>query len=172
MKTCISLWMLIGTVLLLQPASASENADTYRFAKMINGQKISVVLEVGPFNAGAHRVKHVSISAGYRVDSERPIGNDGDTEARTEFRRFEVYWNDKKVPLQRRAYSAIFNVPLSPIERLGTNDRGFAIIPSIDGSSLLFHFRPNTGASEPEEAWLVVDRTGIWRKFHSWELGQ
>ena len=172
MKTSTLLWLLLVIVLSPHVVSATDNAAAYRFDKMINGQKISVVLEVGPFNAGAHRVKHVSISAGYRVDSERPIGNDGDTEARTEFRRFEVYWNDKKVPLQRRAYSAIFNVPLSPIERLGTNDRGFAIIPSIDGSSLLFHFRPNTGASEPEEAWLVVDRSGIWRKFHSWELGQ
>src|SRR5213594_3170139 len=99
MKTCISLWMLIGTVLLLQPASASENADTYRFAKMVNGQQITVLMQIGPFDPKAHQIKYISEDIGNEIDGERPIGNQGTQKAHTEFKRLEVSWNGKTIEL-------------------------------------------------------------------------
>lgn len=149
-------------------AVATEELVKYQFEKTIKGQKITVALEIGPFDSAAHTVRHVSLNEGYLIDGEKPIGNDGAIHATTEFKRFDIYWNGKKIPLPRHAWSSIFNVPLNAVNPVKSSASGLAVIPSVDGSSILFHFKPSTGdAEEPDEAWLVVDKKGAWQKFHS-----
>jgi hypothetical protein len=159
---------VIGWLIAFQFASNATELTKYQFDKTINGQKISVMLEIGPFDAKRHSVKHLSLEDGYLIDGQKPIGNDGDTEAVPEFKRLEVYWNDKKVPLGRECYSAIFNVPLHVIVPRTDPRPGFTITPSVDGSSVLMYFRPNVGDGESDEAWLVISRTGEWKKFRDW----
>lgn len=149
-------------------AFSADEPTKYQFEETVNGQKISVSLETGPFDSNAQQVKHISISTGYLIDGQRPIGSQGDIEAATEFKRFDIYWNGKRVPLNRVAWSSIFNVPLIAIRSLNHEPAGFTIVPSIDGSSLLFYFRPHSGDAEvPEEAWMIVNKMGKFTKFHS-----
>ena len=151
----------------------AEAPNEYHFEQTVNGQKISVVLETGPFDANTHQVKHISISAGYSIDGQRPIGNQRGTEADTEFKRFEVSWNGRRVPLDRVAWSSIFNVPLICIRPLHHDPAGITIVPSIDGSSIVFYFRPHRGDAEvPEEAWMIVNKMGKWTKFHSDDISE
>jgi hypothetical protein len=158
-------------VLLCRGLLGAEEPTTYRFEETVNSQTITIELETGAFDPKAHRVKHISISAGYSVDGQRPIGNQGGTKAVSEFKRFDISWNGKRVSLDRVAWSSIFNVPLIAIQPLSSEPAGLAVIPSPDGSSILFYFRPHSGdAEDPEEAWLVIDRKGKWQKFHSNEL--
>lgn len=151
-------------------AFGTDDANKYQFEKTVNGQRIVVMLEIGPFDSHGHTVRHVSSDAGYLVDGERPIGNDGATHAATEFKRCDIYWNGKKVKLPRKAWSSIFNVPLKAINPLTELGTGFAIVPSIDGLSILLYFGTGLADVDLEKAWLVVDRDGKWRKFHSWEV--
>ena len=162
--------LVTGWQIASQFALSAEELTRYRFDKTINGQKITVVVEIGPFDAQQHSIKHLSTEEGYLIDGQRPIGNDGDTEAVTEFKRLEVYWNDKKVPLARESYSSIFNVPLHTIAPRTDSRAGFTITASIDGSSVLIYFRPDVGDGEPDEAWLIVSRSGEWKKFRNWAV--
>ena len=158
-------------VLLLQTALASDDINKYSFEREVNGQEIKVIFEVGPFDEKAHEIKYVSPDVGYEIDGQRPIGNQGTRRAYTEFKRFDISWNGKQVSLERRAWSSIFDVPVKPIDPLSDASVGFAIIPAIDGSSLLFYFRPHSGDSgSPEQAWLIVNKDGTWKKFHNWEM--
>jgi hypothetical protein len=158
----ISLSTILGS-------NADDNTSrTFQFGA--NGQKIKVVIGTEPFRKASHNIQTKGEPIAYLIDGQTPIGTSGNNEAQTQFSNFEVFWNDKKIDLRREAWSAIFNVPLRLIEPLRDNASGLAIVPSSDGGSILFYFRPNVGDSEPEGAWLVVDQTGTWRRFHSWEL--
>jgi hypothetical protein len=148
---------------------AQENTR-YDFEKTINNQKIAVVLETGPFDADKHTVRHLSDEEGYLVDEQKPIGTDGATHAVTEFKRFDVYWNGKKIPLEDGSWSSIFNVPLRQIDPSEQARIGLAIIPAADGSSILFYFVTGLVDVRLEQAWLVVDKNAKWRRFRGDEI--
>jgi hypothetical protein len=168
---CVAASTVIAWLAFRPFAFGTEPATKYNFEKTVNGQRIAVVLEIGPFDSHQHKVRHVSSNAGYLIDGQRSIGNDGATHATTEFKRCDIFWNGKKIKLDRNAWSSIFNVPLKAIDPLTQSGTGFAIIPSIDGSSILFYFGTGLADVGLEKAWLAVDRDGRWRKFHSWEAG-
>lgn len=170
-KKCLAGFTAIASLALYSSALGGDEPTKYRFEKTVNGQRIAVVLEIGPFDSRGHTITHISSNGGYLVDGQRPIGNDGATHATTEFKRCDIYWNGKKIKLPRNAWSSIFNVPLRAIDPLTESGTGFAIIPSIDGSSVLFYFGTGLADVGLEKAWLVVDRDCNWRKFHSWEAG-
>lgn len=145
---------------------AADNGSTYSYNKILAGHALAITIQVGPFDATAHQVKHVSVDAGYRIDDQIPIGNDGATTATTEFKRLDITWDGKKVSLPRSAWSAIFNVPLRRIAP-DENTTGFAIVPSDDGSAVLLIFKTGLAEVGPEEAWLVVTENGTWKRFDS-----
>ena len=153
------------------PDLCADEPSHYQFEQKVNGQNIIVLLTTGPFDVKAHKVTHKSISEGYFIDGQRPLGNQGGTTAITEFKRFDISWNGTHVFLPRHVWSTVFNVPLVPIRPMSEETAGLAIVPAIDGSSVLFYFRPHSGdAEDPEEAWLFINRDGTWKKFHSNEL--
>ena len=164
----ISLWitgMMLSLVFCLV-AKGNPNSQ-YHFARTVQGQKLSVILEIGPFDAIHHDIKHTG--TGVLVDGSRPMGNDGDSTASTEFKRFVISWNGNDIHLVKASYSPIFNVPLKLIVPGESSTSGFAIIPSQDGRALLFYFR-SEGGPTPEQVWLVVDSSGKWKRFHSWDI--
>lgn len=164
----IACLQIITTPLLI---SGGEKVAPFEYTKAVAGQKILVVLQFGQFDPKAHEVRHISREVGYLVDGQRPIGTDGAVTARTEFKQLEISWNGKRVPIARSAWSSIFNVPMRFVNPVKSNESGFSIVPSLDGSAVMLYFRPDVGdAEEPEEAWLVIDSHGKWRKFHSAEL--
>jgi hypothetical protein len=166
MKALVWITITLFSFLCCLVMTAGTNSS-YHFARAVAGQQLSVVIQTGPFDATMHDVKRTP--AGVLIDGTRPMGNDGDSAATTEFKRFEISWNGKDIHLDKASYYSIFNIPLNVIVPGETNSAGFAIIPAQDGRSLLFYFK-SEGGPVPEQVWLVVDSAGTWKRFHSWDL--
>ena len=165
----VSPWITVTSFSLICCAVIKAGTkDSYHFARVVADQQLSVVIQTGPFDATLHNIKRTK--AGVLIDGARPMGNDGDSTATTEFKRFEISWNGKNIHLDKASYSSVFNIPVNLIVPGETTAAGFAIIPSEDGRSLLFYFK-SEGGPVPEQVWLVSsDSTGTWKRFHSWDL--
>jgi hypothetical protein len=163
-RCVVALVCVLGVV--PRQVGSANGPSTYRYSRVVGGHTLTITIEVGQFDSALHHIEHVSTNAGYRIDGEIPIGNDGTTTATTEFKRLEISWDGKNVKLPRRAWSAIFNVPLQLI-RYDHNTSGFAVLPADDGSAVLLIFKTGLADVGPEQAWLFVDRNGNWRRFYS-----
>ena len=144
-----SLWIAVTSFSLICCLVIQGGTDgSYHFARVVAGQKLSVIIQTGPFDATLHKIKRMK--AGVLIDGARPMGNDGDSTATTEFKRFEISWNGKNIHLDKASYSPVFNIPPNLIVPGETNAAGFAIIPAQDGRSLLFYFK-SEGGPVPEQ---------------------
>jgi hypothetical protein len=166
MKNHIS---IVGTMIVLQAARcaaeplapANDPSQTLTITRVVPGVRVALRLETQAFDRDAH---HIEQRDGRTlIDGLRPIGTDGGARPYLEFKKFELRWNGRLVPLKPEIFQCIYNVSLEQTASLYGDGHTVLFVLSDTGKSVLL-FLP-CGDAVKDGVWLSIDEHGDWRRY-------
>jgi len=139
----------------------SDPNQTLTITRNRSGIEVELRLETGAFDPKAHRIERRDRIV--LIDGLQPIGTDGGAHPFLEFKKFEVRWNGRSIPVKADMFRCIYNVGLQPTTSLYGDGHTVLLVLSDTGKSLLL-FLP-CGDAVKEGVWLTIDQEGAWHRY-------
>jgi hypothetical protein len=160
MRTFVrTFWLMVSAV-----STVGAAPFDYKFSIDQGGQHVDVVLELRPIDPKHHDLQRLNNQA--IIDGKVPVGiGPGSFSAQTEFSRFEISWNGKRVEVPALLYTDLFNPSLIPKTNPVFDREGSVwTCVSSDGKQVLLEIEGGNDAVS-YKAWIIISRDGKCSRF-------